>query len=237
MKKLQYRLFAVAIAATLFSCSNDNNNDTTGNGKIILEFDNAYGANDLILNTQENTTSNNEVLKINTIKYLISNVVLTKADGTTFTYPKSKSFFIADEASSTGHEFELEDLPAADYIKVQFNVGASDEQLKSTNPAITDFLTFEGSFTSTTQTTATPFAIHTAKTTSNTNNLITLNFPTKALVRSTITPEVHLITDLSKILDGPNKIKLSGTTFDANVLILLTQNLETMFRVDHVHND
>ena len=132
MKNIIYRALAiVTLSISLVSCSSDDDNNTvSGKGKLILEFDNAYGANDLILNTQGNTTSNNEVLKISLVKYIISNVVLTKADGTTFTYPKSKSYFIADEATAAGREFELTDVPAGDYVKVKFGIGVDEDQWK-----------------------------------------------------------------------------------------------------------
>jgi hypothetical protein len=65
------------------------------------------------------------------------------------------------------------------------------------------------------------------------------------LVRTTITPEVHIITDLSKIIDGTNKIKLSDNNangmgamiMSGTNLPLITQNVATMFSVAHVHND
>jgi len=69
--------------------------------------------------------------------------------------------------------------------------------------------------------------------------------PSKALVRNTITPVVHIVADLSKIIDGTNKIKLSDNNMGgmgamimggAN-LPLITANLNGMFRIDHVHND
>lgn len=267
MKNTLYKALAIAaISITLGSCSSDDNsNDVSGQGKLILEFDNAYGTNDLILNTQPNKTSNNEILKISLVKYIVSNVVLTKADGTTFTYPKSKSYFIADEASAEGREFELTDVPAGDYVKVKFGIGVDEEQWKLgaagqgdflaqadaagmmwTWAAGYKFLAFEGTFTSPTVTAETPFMVHTGKTGTDYNYTeVTLNLPTKALVRTTITPEVHLITDVSKIIDGTNKIKLSDNNAGgmgamimggAN-LPLITQNASGMFRVDHVHND
>lgn len=266
MKNTLYRALAiVTLSIALVSCSNDDNQEISGNGKLILEFDNAYGSNDLILNTQGNTTSNNEVLKISLVKYIISNVVLTKADGTTFTYPKSKSYFIADEATAAGREFELTDVPAGDYVKVKFGIGVDEDQWKLGASGQGDFLAkadeagmmwswaagykflaFEGTFTSPTVTTPTSFMIHTGKTGTDYNYTeVTVDMPTKALVRTTITPEVHLITDLSKIIDGKNKIKLSDNNMGgmgamimggAN-LPLITQNISAMFRVDHVHND
>lgn len=267
MKNTLYRALAiVTLSISLFSCSSDDNNETiTGNGKITLKFDNAFGANDLILNTQGNTTSNNEVLKISLVKYIVSNVVFTKADGTTFTYPKSKSYFIADESTAAGQQFQLADIPAGDYTKVKFGIGVDEEQWKLGAAGQGDFLAkadaagmmwswaagykflaLEGTFTSPTVTTATPFMIHTGKTGTDYNYTeVTLDLPTKALVRTNITPAIHIITDLSKIIDGKNKIKLSDNNMGgmgamimggAN-LPLITQNISAMFRVDHVHND
>ncbi|MGE6353590.1 MbnP family protein [Flavobacterium sp. NPDC079362] len=267
MKNTLYKALAiVAISISLISCSSDDNkNDTSGSGSLILEYDNGFGTNDLILNTQGNTTSNNEVLKISLIKYIVSNVVLTKADGTTVTYPKSKSYFIADEGAADGHEFKLTDIPAGDYVKVKFGIGVDEDQWKLGATGQGDFLAqadkagmlwswaagykflaFEGTFTSPTVTTPTPFMIHTGKTGTDYNYTeVTLDLPTKALVRTTITPTVHFKIDLSKIIDGTNKIKLSDNNAGgmgamimggAN-LPLITQNISAMFKVDHVHND
>ena len=74
---------------------------------------------------------------------------------------------------------------------------------------------------------------------------MTIDLPTKAMVRTTITPEVHIIADLSKIIDGTNKIKLSDNNPGGNGaaimgganLPLITQNLSSMFTAAHVHND
>ncbi|OIV43830.1 MbnP family protein [Flavobacterium johnsoniae] len=268
MKTTLYKALAiVALSISLFSCSSDDENETSaeGNGKITLKFDNAYGANDLILNTQGNTTSNNEVLKISLVKYIVSNVVFTKADGTTYTYPKSKSYFIADESTTAGQQFQLTDVPVGDYVKVKFGIGVDEEQWKLGAAGQGDFLAqandagmlwswaagykffaLEGTFTSPTVTTAVPFMIHTGKTGTDYNYTeVTLDMPTKALVRTNITPAVHIVTDLSKVIDGKNKIKLSDNNANgmgamimggAN-LPLITQNFSAMFRIDHVHND
>ena len=257
----------MAIALAFASCSDDDNavKDVSGTGSVGIEFDNAYGDNDLILLSQANTTSNNEVLKISTVKYIVSNIVLTKTDGTTFTYPKSQSYFIVDETDVNSHVLDLTNVPAGDYTKIrfgigvdqaQFNLGASgqgdflaiaqaEEMLWSWSAGF-KFIAFEGLFTSPTVATATPFMVHTGQTgTSYNYTEITLDMPTKALVRSTITPVVHIVADLSKVIDGTNKIKLSDNNESgmgamimggAN-LPLITANLNSMFSVDHVHNN
>jgi len=257
----------MAITFAFTSCSGDDNavSNVSGTGSLGVEFDNAYGANDLILNNQANTTSNNEVLKISTIKYIVSNIVLTKADGTTFTYPKSQSYFIVSEADADTYVIDLTNVPAGDYTKIKFGIGVDQEQFNLGASGQGDFLAlaqaedmlwswsagykflaFEGTFTSPTVTTATPFMVHTGQTGTDYNYTeITLNLPTKALVRTTITPDIHIVADLSKIIDGTNKIKLSDNN-DGGMgamimgganLPLITANLSEVFTVNHVHND
>ncbi|MEL1243354.1 MbnP family protein [Flavobacterium sp. DGU11] len=266
--KIQLKNIAAVLAATalFISCSDDDSvNTVSGTGNLDVEFDNAFGDNDLILNTQSNITSNNENLKISNIKYIISNIVLTKQDGTTYTYPKSQSYFIVNEADTDSHVIELENIPAGDYTRIKFGVGvdkaqfdlgaegqgdflakAQAEDMLWSWSAGYKFLAFEGTFTSPSVTEATPFMVHTGQTGTDYNYIeVTLDMPTKALVRTTITPDVHIVADLSKIIDGTNKIKLSDNNMGgmgamimggAN-LPLITANLAAMFSVNHVHND
>ena len=256
----------MAIIVTMVSCSNNQNTDTiTGNGKLELEFDNVFGNANLILNSQDNVTSQGETLKVSDVKYIVSNIVLTKEDGSTFIYPKSESYFIVSEANSASQLLELENIPAGNYTKIKFGIGVDETQYNEGQTVQGDFfaqaqnedmawtwsagykhILFEGMFTSTTVTTPTIFMVHTGKSGTNYNYTdVTLNFPNKALVRTTITPEVHIFTDIAKIIDGSNKIKLSDNNVNsmgamimsgAN-LTLVTENVSNMFTVDHVHND
>lgn len=265
MKNLIYKAIAVlALSATFTACSNDDE-AISGTGNLAIEFDNSFKGDDLILNTQANTTASNEVLKISTAKYIISNIVLTAEDGTTFTYPKSNSYFIVNEGDVASHVLDLKNIPAANYTKVTFGVGVDKEQWQAgidgqgdfyataqaagmmwTWSAGYKFVAFEGSFTSATFTTPVDFKVHTGQTGTDYNyTTVTLDLNTKALVRSTITPQVHIITDLAKILNSTNVIKLSDNNPNgtgANImgganLPLVTANVATMFSVDHVHND
>lgn len=253
----------VVIAISLFSCSNDDE-VISGNGNLKLEFDNVYNANNLAFNTPY-TNSNGEVVKINKLKYIVSNIVLTKADGTTFTLPKSQSYFIVDEATAASALLNLPNIPAANYTKVSFGIGVDQAQfnLGATGQgnflalaqtagmmwswsAGYKFLAFEGTFISSTVTTATSFMVHTGQTGTDYNyTTVTLNLPTNALVRTTITPQVHIMADISKVLDGSNKISLTASNgmgmgamiMSGDKLPLITSNLPTMFSVEHVHND
>lgn len=265
MKNFRNSLFASVLAIAFTSCSNDDSNNISGTGNLTVEFDNAYGDNDLILVNQPNATSQGEILKIATLKYIVSNIVLTKEDGTTHTYPKSDSYFIVDETNHASQFINLSNIPAGNYKKITFGIGVDQEQflLGATGQgnflalaqaadllwswsAGYKFLAFEGTFTSSSVTTQTPFMVHTGQTGTDYNYTeITLNLPTTALVRTTITPEIHVVADVSKVIDGANKIKLTDNNAGgmgamimggAN-LPLITSNVNGMFTVDHVHND
>jgi hypothetical protein len=253
----------VVIAISLFSCSNDDE-VISGNGNLKLEFDNVYNANNLAFDTPY-TNSNGEVVKINKLKYIVSNIVLTKADGTTFTVPKSQSYFIVDESTTASTLLNLLNIPAANYTKVSFGIGVDQAQFNLGATGQGDFLAlaqtagmmwswsagykflaFEGTFTSSTVTTPTSFMVHTGQTGTDYNyTTVTLNLPTNALVRTTITPQVHIMADISKVLDGNNKVSLTasnGMGMGAMImsganLPLITANLSNMFSVEHVHND
>jgi hypothetical protein len=263
--QLKYIIAVMAITMTMVSCSNDDNNAAAGTGKLDVEFDNVFRSADLMLNSQTNVTSQGESLNISDVKYIISNIVLSKEDGTTFTYPKANSYFIVSEANALSQVLELENIPAGNYNKISFGIGVDETQYNLGQTVQGDFfaaaqnedmawswsagykhLLFEGMFTSATVTTPTVFMVHTGKSGANYNYAeVTLNFPDKALVRTNITPEVHLFADVAKIIDGTNKIKLTDNNaggmgamiMSGDNLPKITANLSTMFSVNHVHND
>jgi hypothetical protein len=47
------------------------------------------------------------------------------------------------------------------------------------------------------------------------------------------------MTDLSQVIDGTNKINLTeaATVMGGAKLALVTTNVSSMFKIDHVHND
>lgn len=260
--KLHYiKFFAVLTAAFFaFSCSNDDNasEQLTGTGSLKVEFDQTYGDADFIQGAVY-TNTNGEEVSISKAKYIVSNIVLTKEDGSTYTVPKSQSYFIIDEFTEASTLLNLPNIPAGNYTKIKFGIGVDQEQfnLGATGQgnflataqdagmmwswsAGYKFLALEGMFTSSTQSTGAMYMVHTGKTGTDYNYAeITLNFPDKALVRTTITPQVHIMADLKQVLDGTNKINLSeqAMVMGGAKLALVTANLANMFEVHHVHND
>lgn len=264
--KFQFKnsIAVMAIVFALFSCTDKNDEVITGEGNLKLEFDNVYTTNNLAFDTPY-TNSNGEVIKINKLKYIVSNIVLTKADGTTYVVPKAQRYFIVDEATVASALLNLPNIPAANYTKVSFGIGVDKTQLEAGATGQGDFLAlaqttgmmwswsagykflaFEGTFISSTVTSATSFMVHTGQTGTDYNyTTVTLDLPTNALVRTTITPQIHIMADISKVLDGANKISLTESNamgmgamiMSGAKLPLITANLPSMFSVEHVHND
>ena len=180
------------------------NKDETGNGSLQIHFENTFEDSNIVFNEPTVETSNGEVLKINTVKYVISNIILTNYDGSTLSCPGN---YLIDESSNIN--IDLSNIPFGNYIGIKFRVQS---------------LLFEGTFTLPTGPTDEPFII------SNNYSEVSLSLlPTKAFVRSNITPGIHMNVELSKSIQGINL-----TNPNLNVV---TTNTPTMFSVEHIHND
>ena len=67
-----------------------------GAGKIVIEFDNRIGEEDLQLNT-EYINASGEKFAVSRLNYFISNIRLIKEDGTEFAVPQDSSYFLIKE--------------------------------------------------------------------------------------------------------------------------------------------
>lgn len=260
--KFQLKNIAIAMIATLAitSCSNDDDTETiSGEGTLKLEFDNIYGDANFAFNTPY-TNSNGEVIKATNAVYIISNIVLTKEDGSTYTVPKSESYFFVNEADAASTLLSLPNIPAANYTKVTFGIGVDEAQFNAgadgqgdmwTNAQAVGmtwswaagykFVKFEGTYTSSTTTTETQYKVHTGKTGDVYNYAsVTLDFPENALVRTNITPQVHIMADLKEVIDGTTVINFdegASVMGGTKVQNIMANNVPNMFEVHHVHND
>lgn len=257
--QLKNSIALIVLSFVFASCSNDDEvvSDISGNGNLKLEFDQIYNGADFAFNTAY-TNSNGEIIKVSNAKYIVSNIVLTKADGSTCTVPKSESYFIVDEAEEATQLINLPNIPAANYTKISFGIGVDQEQFNQGATGQGDFLAtaqdagmmwswsagykfvvLEGTFSNSTITDE-QYWVHTGQTGLAYNyTTVTLDLPENALVRTTITPQVHIFADLSKLIDGTNKINFSegAVVMGGTKLGLVTANISNMFTVNHVHND
>ncbi|WP_330443509.1 MbnP family protein [Flavobacterium sp. C4GT6] len=264
--QLKNTIAILALTFLFVSCSNDDDSSsvTEGtSGDVELYFDNGVNGDALILGNTY-TNSNGESLTINRLNYIISNVVLIKADGSEYTYPKEESYFVisAEGDLLTAH---LENVPAGDYTQLRFGVGVDEQrylQGETAQQSFWDlateynltwtwstgyrFINFEGTYTSPEVDGEKAFQVHQGSNTATDNyREVTLLLPTTARVREGEMPNIHLKTDANVILDGVNKIKLADNINEAQTataimggenLITIAENSLDMFVVDHVHN-
>jgi hypothetical protein len=259
-------LAALLALATLFvSCNNDDVTPVTENtfGDVQLYFDNGVNGDALILGSAY-TNSNAECLTINRLNYIVGNIVLVKADGTQYVYPKEQSYFVISQDAGllTAH---LENVPAGDYTQLKFGIGVDQQrylQGETAQQSFWDlaaahemtwtwstgykFINFEGAFTTPSLATDMAFQMHQGSNTATDNyREVTLNLPTTARVRQGDEPSIHLKTDVNVLLDGQVKIRLADNLNAAGTgaaimggenLITIANNSLQMFMVDHVHN-
>ena len=135
MRKFKTLLMAITTVAALSSCSKeDNNNTDQGNGKISLQFDNYVGTEKLSLGASASAakayTSNGQTLKFSEVKYVITNVVLVKADGSKVPYHTEdldKGGFLINQANTASLAPVLNDIPAGEYKGIEFGLGVKKE--------------------------------------------------------------------------------------------------------------
>ena len=104
------------------SCKKDNTeiiSDQKGN--FTLEFENKVNDLPLILNTQNYINANGDNYTISTFKYYISNIKLSRADGTSYSLPES--YYLIDASKPSSTLINLRDIPAGDYTKISYLIG------------------------------------------------------------------------------------------------------------------
>ncbi|WP_424656356.1 MbnP family protein [Capnocytophaga granulosa] len=134
MRKIKTILMAITTVAALSSCSKkDDNNDSTP-AKVTLQFDHYVGAEKLTLGTDvagaKAYTSNGQTLKFSEVKYVITNVVLVKADGSKVPYHTEdldKGGFLINQANAASLAPVLNEIPSGDYKGIEFGLGVKKE--------------------------------------------------------------------------------------------------------------
>lgn len=208
-------------------------------GNLTLKFDNVAGNSDFAFNTDYINASGN-TFKVNMLRYFISNIRLTKADGSVYTIPQDNSYFLVDESIASSQQLLLKDIPEGDYTAATFIIGV--DSLKSTKSnafrlgALDTsgeaqgmywswnsgyiFFKMEGTSPAITST-GNAFRYHIGgfggMTAAATNNIRTktLTFGTdKSIVRQGKEPEVHLLMDILKVFNATAGATPAGQTFN-----------------------
>lgn len=203
---------------------------TTSEGKLRIEFDNVVGDKNLVLNGVTYKNASGEDFIVTKFNYFISNIKLTKSDGSIFVVPQDSSYFLIKEDTKASQFVTLNNVPLGEYTAAEFMVGI--DSARNTAPiekrqGILDpagsmmddgmywawnsgyiFVKLEG-----TSSKGNPvngkfyyhiglFGGYNERTVNNTK-VIQIDFGSlKAPVTTSDTPEVHFLVDVLKIFDG-----------------------------------
>lgn len=264
MKKLFYSLTLLSLLAT--SCKKEEENTYNPNvkGTLSLEFDNIVGSEDLQLETGSYTNTSGESYNITTLKYFISNIALTKADGSVYTVPQDESYFLIDESDVEKHEVEIQ-VPEGEYTGVSYLIGV--DSLRNTMDVSkrtgaldpsgeaagmywswnSGYIFFKIEGTSSASTiVGNTFEYHIGLfgglNTPTINNLkkVSLDLKPRGTAKVTLAKpsNIHMTVDISKIFDGNTKVSIAkNPAVHANPFsATIANNYASMILHDHTEN-
>lgn len=98
---------------------------------LVIEFENYVGDSRLQLNTGTYTNASGEEFSVSLFNYYISNIQLSRADGSVYRVPRDSSYFLIKE-ENPGHSIKLLGIPSGAYTGISFILGI--DSVKSTAP-------------------------------------------------------------------------------------------------------
>ena len=218
-------------------------------GQVNLEFDHVVGSEPLALDPQQYTNANGDQFRITTFRYYISNIVLTRADGTQYKQPES--YYLISEDKPASKLISIPNVPAGEYTGVTFTVGVdstrnvSGAQTGALDPAEGMFwswntgyifMKLEG-YSPQSEKGGLTFHIGGFKAPYNTIRTVSPSLNGKQLfVAAGRSPQVHLKVDVLEMFQTSNPIKFSEliSTMDGAGSVTIADNYRDMFRVEYI---
>lgn len=223
-------------------------------GSLNLFFEGMVGMDPLVFGTQTYTNQAGNTYNITMAKYYISNIKLTKTDNSV--YVVNNSYHLIDLSDSLLSLVKLSGIPYGNYKAIQFMIGVdstrnvSGAQTGALDPALGMFWTWSSGYIMvklegvSLQSTAVGNNIkfHIGGF-SGVNNVLknvspSFGFAT-AKVSSSITPVIHLSSNLAECFAAPTVINFSAL----NTVMMpgasaknVADNYADMFTVEHIHN-
>lgn len=256
--KLNYSIILIAaFSALIYSCKKDPKKEpepTNQTGSIAIHFENMVGDSDLVLNTKSYTNQNGDTFTVSKFKYYISNIKLTKSDGSVFTEPES--YHLIDQAVAGSMEFTIPNVPVGNYTAISLMLGVdslrnvSGAQTGALDPANGMFWSWSTGYImaklegNSPQSSAAgndlTFHIGGFGGATKAQRIATPFFNgDQAQVSTTVTPEIHLKADVLEWFKSPTVISFSTTSFimsPNSTSVAIANNYSDMLTVEHIHN-
>ncbi|KQR67408.1 MbnP family protein [Pedobacter sp. Leaf176] len=256
MKTSQYLLALLCPIILLSSCKKSDD-EITANPKssFTIEFEHQVNGAVLALNTTTYKNAKGEDFKINVFKYYVSNIRLSKADGTAYLVPES--YYLIDESKSESKFITINKVPTGDYTKIEYTIGVdyalnfAGAQTGALDPINGMFWTWNSGYIfvklegtspqSTAANNALTFHIGGVIDPNNTIRTFSteINAANPLRVRTDAKPDVHFIVNAASLFTGKTDISFSALNFTmggANSVIVADNYTKGLFRLDHIHN-
>ena len=227
MKKTLFILLTI-IAIT--ACKEDES-QTQELGTLNLTFENVVDGAPLKLGDSYSNKSL-ETYTVSELKYIVSNITLTRKDGTLLIYPQDQSYFLINEAEPSSQNIQLEGIEAGDYTAVTFGFGvdptkypiesgtlnfiptAEEGGMLWTWSAGYKFIKLEGDYTTQNATEEASFIVHVGSHGANLDNYKEVTVPLNNNGYLTIEEKVNtsktIFFDMGQVFDGANSISIDN---------------------------
>ena len=220
-------------------------------GSINIDFDNVVGTNDLVLNTGSYTNTAGDTFNVTKFIYYISNIKLTKTDGSKFI--DNYSYYLINEANASSQSLTLDSIPVGEYNAIEFVMGVdstrnvSGAQTGALDP-INDmfwtwnsgyiFLKLEGTSPSASSNDLT-FHIGGFKSPNNTIRTVNRSFPANLSVKNTTTSKIKMKTDVLEMFASPQTIDFNtfNYTMGGPTSVTVANNYVDMITVKEIINN
>lgn len=262
MKKLISAMAVIAMATSVYSCKKDTKAPAPEDlaplptaGSIEIEFEGMVGADGLVLGTQTYTNAAGNTFNVSMYRYYISNIKLTKSDNSVWIQPDS--YYLIDHSVPLSTTISIPNVPYGNYKSMEFMIGVdstrnvSGAQTGALDPANGMFWSWSTGYImakvegTSPQSTASGnnlvFHIGGFKGVNKVLKTVSPSFNgDSAIVSSSISPKIHLSSDLLQWFESPtvvdfstlNTVHMSGTLAKT-----IADNYADMFSVEHIHNN
>jgi hypothetical protein len=245
---MKFNLLSLTIIASLFfslsisSCKKD-----TGKTTVTLELEHKWANAAFSLNN-DFTTESNQTVNLSKLKYLLSNFVFKKSDGTEYKVPES--YYLVNALTPSTFMLDFQDIPEGDYTSVKFIVGVDSARntagaqkgaLATTNDLYWDwnmgYVFFKAEGTSPQNAMGLTYHIGGYGGAEAAQRTITLDFAgNKLLVRNSKEVEVHASVDIKKVFKNVDVASLGMVHMPGANALKIADNYATLFEFEHVHN-
>ncbi len=235
-----------AIAALLFSFSITSckkNNDTT----VTFDLEHRW-ANTAFSLGQSYVTAGGDSVNLSKLKYLLSNFVFVKSDGSEYKVPES--YYLVNALTPSSFYLDFKDIPEGDYTSVKFIVGVDSARntagaqtgaLATTNDLYWDwnmgYVFFKAEGTSPKNAMGITYHIGGYGGANAAQRTIAIDFAgSKLQVRSGKAVELHASVDVKKVFTNIDLASMAMVHMPGANALKIADNYATLFTFEHVHN-